>query len=109
MQECFSGVTIERCFFHLVITFINNLNRSDFSNPDFALSAKMIIALCFVPVPHLDTYIDALSDDLPLELHSLLYWFEDNYVGRPMKRGTGRRPPLFSLEMWNQYDRTVAG
>ena len=50
-----------------------------------ALSAKMITALCFVPVPHLDTYIDALSYDLLLELHSLLNWFEDNYVGRPKK------------------------
>ena len=55
------------------------------SNPDFALSTKMIATFCFVPVLHLDTYIDALSDNLPLELHSSLNWFEDNYVGRPIK------------------------
>ena len=79
------------------------------SNPDFALSAKMIASLCFVPVPHLDTYIDALSNDLSFELYSLLNWFKDNHVGQPMRRGTSRCPPLFSLGMWNQYDQTVAG
>ena len=79
-------------------------------NPNFALRAKMITALCFVSVPHLNTYIDALSANLPLELHFLLNWFEDNYVGGPMRRGTGTRPPLFSPGMWrNQYNRTFAG
>ena len=26
-----------------------------------------------------------------------------------MRRDTGRRPPVFSLGMWNQYDLTIAG
>ena len=84
MEECFQGITIEGCFFHLVHVHRQLKQRGlkglYNSNRDFATSAKMITALCFVPVPHLDTYIDALSDDLLLELH--LNWFEDNYVGR---------------------------
>ena len=62
-----------------------------------------IVPLCFVPESHMDDYIDALSRDLPDELQPLLNWFEDNYVGRPMRRGNGRRPPIFPIEMWNQY------
>ena len=114
MEECFPGVIIQGCFFHLAHNVHKHLKQIGLqvlynNNSDFALSAKMITALCFVPVPHLDHYIDALSEELPLELHSLLNWFEDNYVGRPMRRGNGRRPPLFPPEMWNQYDRTIAG
>ena len=69
----------------------------------------MIIALSFVPIPHLDSYMDALSDNIPPELQPLLNWFEDNYVGRPVRRGGGRRSPLFPPEIWSQYDRTIAG
>ena len=114
MEECFPDVTIKEFFLHLVHNVYKQLKQIGIqdlynSNPDFALSTKMIATFCFLPVPHLDTYIDALSDDLPLELYSLLNWLEDNYVGRPMKRGTGRCSPLFFLGMWSQYDRTVAG
>ena len=114
MEECFPGVTVKGCFFNLVRNVHRQLKQIGLqglynSNPDFALSAKMITALCFVSVSLLDTYIDALSDDLPSKLHFLLNWCEDNYIGRPMQRGTGRRSPLFSLEMWNRCNRTVAG
>ena len=100
MEECFPGITIEGCFFHLVHNVHKQLKQIGIqglynSNPDFTLSTKMVAAFCFVSAPHLDTYIDALSNDLPVELHSLLNWFEDNYVGRSMKTGTGRCPPLF--------------
>ena len=86
--------------FHLVHNVYKQLKQIGLqglynSNSDFALSAKMITALCFVPVPHLNTYINALSDDLPFELHSILNWFEDSYVERPKRRGTGRRTQLF--------------
>ena len=72
-------------FFHLVHNVHKQLKQIGIqglynSNPDLALRIKTIAFFCFVPVPHLDTYIDALSDDLPLELHSLSNWFEDNYV-----------------------------
>jgi hypothetical protein len=34
-------------------------------------------------------------------------YFEDTWIGRPNKRRT-RRPPTFSLALWNQYDVTLA-
>ena len=66
MEECFPGVTIGGCFFHLVHNVHKQLKQIGLqglrnSNPDFALSAKMITVLCLVPVPHLNIYIDALS------------------------------------------------
>lgn len=63
--------------------------------------------LAFVPLPHSDTYIEALSADMTKELAVLLNWFEDNYIGRPNRLRTSRRPPLFSPEMWNLYERTL--
>ena len=77
MEKCFPDVTIKGCFFHLVHNVHKQLKQIGLqglynSNADFVLSAKMTTTLCFVPVLHTDTFIDALSDDLPLELHSLL-------------------------------------
>ena len=67
----------------------------------------MIIALSFVPIPHLKSYIHALSGNTPPELQPLLTWFEDNYVGWTMRSGGGRRSPLFPLDIWSLYDRTI--
>ncbi|XP_064098057.1 uncharacterized protein LOC135209279 [Macrobrachium nipponense] len=98
MEECFPGVVIQGCFFHLAHNVLKQLKQ-----------IGLQVALCFMPIPHLDTYIDALSEDLPQELQSLINWLEDNYVGRPMRRGNGRRSPLFPSKKWNQYERTIAG
>ena len=114
MRDCFPDVQINGCFFHLSHNIHKQLKQCGLqsaysNNPEFALKAKMITALSFVPIPSLGAYIDALADDLPDGLHPLLDWFEDNYVGRPLRRGNERRPPLFPPEMWNQYNRTVTG
>ena len=45
--------------------------------------------------------------DIPVELVALLNWFEENYIGRPNRRGNSRRPSLFPPEMWNVYERTL--
>ena len=79
------------------------------TNPDFALHAKMITALCFVPVDDLSSCVDSLAESLPEELIPVLNWFEDNYIGRPNRRGAGRWSPLFPVEMWNMYQRTLDG
>ena len=71
------------------------------NNTDFALHAKMVTALSFVPNDDIDRHVVALAAALPGELVPLLNWFEVNYIGRPYRRGTGRRQPLFPTEMWN--------
>ncbi|KRZ04603.1 hypothetical protein T11_5756 [Trichinella zimbabwensis] len=77
------------------------------NDSDFALQAKMVIALAFVPTDGLEQAIDSLAGHLPDELQPLLDWFEDRYVGLRNRRGDVRRPPMFPVEMWSMYSRDV--
>ena len=100
-------------FFHLAQNMQKLLARMGFTSlystdPDFALKAKMIIAIAFVPFNKVDEYLDAVAIELPQELGDLLNWFEDTYVGRRNRRGNGRTP-LFLPEIWNLYQRTLSG
>lgn len=112
VSEVFPNAQIHGCFFHLAqnmkkhlcsLGLINNYN----TNAEFALFARMITALAFVPVQDIDEAIDVLGDVIPEDLRPLLDWLEDNYVGRPNRRGQGRRRPLFAPETWNVYSRTI--
>ena len=67
----------------------------------------MILALSFVPVEHIDSYIDVLSDELSPEHMPVLNWLEDNYIGCLNTRANSRRAPLFPMEVWNLYFRTL--
>ena len=70
----------------------------------------MATALSFVPNDDIDRYVDALAIVLPGELVPLSNWFEDIDIGRPYRRGTGRRQqPLFPTEMWKMYQRNLQG
>lgn len=114
MKDSFPSVEVRGCLFHLSQNLLKQLSGFGLmnlynTNPDFALHAKMITALCFVPVDDLDTHVDSLAGNLPEELIPVLNWFEDNYIGRPNRRGAGRRSPLFPTEMWNMHQRTLDG
>lgn len=114
MKDCFPDTKINGCFFHLAQNMKKHLGAMGFigdynNNPQFALHARMVTSLTFVPIRNLDEAIDILAENLPEELQPLLNWFEDNYVGRLNRRGNGRRPPLFPHEMWNLYQRTLSG
>ena len=63
---------------HLISLRLWNRYKTNF---DFALWAKMIIALAFVPLQKMDEYMDALAAVLPDELVALCHWFEDTDSG----------------------------
>ena len=112
MNETFPDVQIKGCFFHLVQNMQKYLARIGFTSwyntdPDFALKAKMIIAIAFEPLNKIDEYLNAVATKLPQERGDLLNWFEDTYVGRRNRRGNGRRTPLFLPEIWNRYQRIL--
>ena len=112
LQNYFPSANIRGCFFHFaqnVYKKLTSLGLSQQYNTDasFALCAKMIIVLAFVPPDHITAAIMELADDLPQELLELLDWLEDNYVGRMNRRGNGRRSPLFPLHIWNVYERCM--
>ena len=80
---------------HLARMGFTSLYNTD---PDFALTAKMIIAIARVPLNKIDEYLDALATELPQELGNLLNWFEDTYFDR-QNRQRNRRTPVFLPEM----------
>lgn len=87
IQESFPGVNIYGCFFHLAQNMRKHISAMGLTgqynnDPQFALSARMVTSLAFVPMENLDEAVDALAAALPAELEPLLNWFEDNYVGR---------------------------
>ena len=101
MKDFLPDVQIRGCLFNLSQNLMKqntSMGHKDLysSNADFALQVKMILALSFVPIADLDSHVDALAHYLREELVPLLNWFEDNYIGRPKRRGSGRRAPLFA-------------
>ena len=86
VKDVFPEVELKRCFFHLAqnmhkylsaLGLISECNR----NADFALKAKMAVALAFVPINKIDENINTLGIELLNELQELLNWFRDTYVG----------------------------
>lgn len=112
-KEAFSGAKILGCFFHLTKNIKKRLGDYHLlgrynNDAEFAVNVRMVSALAFVRIADLDEAVDELSAALPNELQELLQWFEDNYIGRPNRRGNGRRPPLFHPEIWSVYDRVIS-
>ena len=78
------------------------------TDPDFALVARMIVALSFVPIEDLDVALEALENEIMEDLTPILNWFEDVYRGRQNRNRTRRRA-LFPPHMWSVYERTLNG
>ncbi|XP_070593082.1 uncharacterized protein [Erythrolamprus reginae] len=111
IRKCFPEVAVKGSLFHLAENIRERLIRDGMAHdyntdPEFAVRAKMVLALAFVSVPDLDDYISALESYLPEPLLHLLHWFEDTYVGRPTRRHPGRQTPLFPAAVWNVFNRT---
>ncbi|CAF2118495.1 unnamed protein product, partial [Rotaria magnacalcarata] len=62
----------------------------------------------FVPVLDVIKAFDLIADDFDDDADDFLGYFEKTWIGESKKRGIGRKKPLFTIELWNVYDRTVA-
>lgn len=112
IKIAFPNVQIFGCLFHLTKNIRKQLGElhliSQYNNiSDFAVSVKMIVALAFVKLENLDAAVDALAEYLSEEFHTLLEWFEDNYIGRVNRNGRGRRHARFPPDIWNLYNRVL--
>ena len=115
-QTAFSNVQIFGCLFHLTRNMKNKLTDEQLlgrynTDADFALQAWMVVSLAFVPIDSIDAACDVLNDaqtGLVAVLQPIVDWMEDNYIGRLNRNGT-RRNPVFSVHMWNVYERTING
>lgn len=113
----FPAAEIHACFFDLVRNMkeqvaANGLSGRYRNDADFALEARMISAMAFIPPEPVE---DALTDsrgELAEGLQSTLDYFENNYIGRLQvgRDGSlGRREALFPVFTWSVCGRTLQG
>ena len=91
------------CFFHLTKNIHRRIQGEGLqelyeNDANFALQCRMISAIAFVPPAGVVAAFETLSDELPDGLNPILDYFEDNYIGRPDRRGV-RREPLFPIHL----------
>ena len=113
LSTVFSDVTIYGCFFHLMSNMRKHVDSlkltTEYRNDlEFAIYARMIMSVAFLPLADIEDAVEALSEKVPAELSPLLNWFEDTYVGRPTRRG-GRQSPRFPPAIWSVHRRIVEG
>ena len=85
VQDAFPNAQLFGCLFHLVQNMKKQLSEAGLmarynNDADFALHARMIVALAFVPLEALDDALEALESIDPA-LTPVINWFELNYVG----------------------------
>ncbi|KFD64455.1 hypothetical protein M514_10786 [Trichuris suis] len=112
-SSVFPSAEICGCFFHLMRNMKKQLSLLGLSgwyknDGNFALAARMIIAMAFVPLEDLDAVFRQLARQTPRELWPVLDWFEQNYMGRLNSFG-GCQRPSFPPNMWSTYQRTLQG
>ncbi len=113
-ESRFPNVQVLGCFFHFSQNVYKKISENGLqvryrNDANFALSARMIPALAFVPLQDQDVYFNDLSVHLDPVLQPVLDYVEDTYFGRFQRRGNVRRPCMFPPPIWNVYDRTVSG
>ena len=105
------NVNIKRCYFHLSQSMWGRVQEQNIvqMHRENQLRSKMkMSALAFVPPNLVLHYFEVLSDDIPEELEPRYDYFEDNYLGCPIRHGQ-RRAPNFAIEMWSMYQRAELG
>ena len=69
----------------------------------------MLPALAFLPAGDVTEGFEELVDTIRIlyddVADDLLQYLEDTYIGR-YRRNAPRRPPLFSINLWNMFNRT---
>ncbi len=112
LQAEFPDANLHGCLFHLSQNVRKHLSQSHllhlFDNDrNFKRTIKMLVALAFVPIAHLEEAFESLlALDLTAEITSIFRWFEDTYIGRPNQFGP-RRPARFPPSIWSVYERVI--
>ena len=64
----------------------------------------MIPALAFVPLDKVTDAFESLQETLSEEISTIVEYFEENYIGRLLRRHR-RAVPVFESSMWNVHSR----
>ncbi|CAI6369505.1 unnamed protein product [Macrosiphum euphorbiae] len=110
----FPHTKIHGCFFHLSQAVWRQIQHHGLAKQysddvKFSLEVRKLAALAFVPVDKvIESFELLLESTYYIEneqmLSPLITYFEGTWIGILDRRGN-RRPPLFSIEIWNCYDR----
>uniref|UniRef100_A0A915DBI7 MULE transposase domain-containing protein n=1 Tax=Ditylenchus dipsaci TaxID=166011 RepID=A0A915DBI7_9BILA len=107
LQEVFPQSIIAGCFYHLMRNFKKCLSNNNlvvrYRDPEFSIQARMIMSLAFVPPLDVWNCFAQLEAYLPAELSPVMHYFSQYYVGTLMD------PPMFPVNLWSCYDRTLEG
>ncbi|KAL3685756.1 hypothetical protein R1sor_003778 [Riccia sorocarpa] len=83
---------------------------------EFAFNWRKLMALAFIPPADTERAFDLLCESPFFTnrehvriLAPLLDYFQDTWIGRPMRYGRLRRSPMFEIALWNQYEGTLSG
>ena len=104
-RATFPNAAQSGCFFHLTQNIYRRVQDEGLkvryeTDANFALQCRMIGALAFVPPADVPDAFDSLAAHIPGELIPVLDYFEDTYIGRPVRREP-RRNPLFQIAFRN--------
>lgn len=85
-KAVFKQVEIGGCPYHLAALFKKRLQSVKMleqyqQDPEIAQSARMILAMAFLPPEKLEKAYAFLERTLPERLQPVLTWFGDNYLG----------------------------
>ena len=116
VEKTFRSTEIFGCFFHFKQSIQRNIAdkglKSIYNDKDseIRIKCKMLSALAYLPLEDiLDGFLE-LQSQTPSAMNQLITYFEKTYIGcKKPGRGVGRKPPRFSHETWNVYDRCVKG
>lgn len=111
-QQIFPQSRTHGCFFYLTQCIwrciqASGLQQQYQTDPEFELKCKMIPSLAFLPPDATEEKFEDVTNPQtgiwPPELQPILNYFEDNFTGRPNRRGDRRQTPLFPIKQWNVH------
>lgn len=116
-RQRFPNAQVSGCYFHLCQSVLRKVNevglKVDYETRDDVRGAvRCLAALSHIPSDDVAGAFDLLSDDMPQVEHldELYTYFEHTYIrGRRLPGRGGYRPPLFPVEIWNQFESAGTG
>jgi len=111
--SAFPSAVVTGCHFHLGQSVMRKVNELDLktiytSDQEFALHARMLYGLTYVPAADVPTALEIIRSTMPAEGQLLVQYFDSTYVNGSVARSARtrtnhvvRRPPMFHPAMWN--------
>jgi hypothetical protein len=112
LRTTFLTSIMHGCFYHLTQNIWHKIQEAGLSNQytsdaQFRLFLKKLPALLFLPMADVVVGFEELIETIPNGAEPIVDYFEDTYIGRPLRHM--RRPPRFTIDLWNNYDHAVSG